>query len=164
MTTLVAPGKVLGIALGEQLDLVLPDGDRAVADLHILAEPPEHGVVLEQVRHGLRVAQVVGSDDLEVTLALQMRPEKVPPDAPESVDPNPCLSHVAPQFFSQSNLTFRRRGGLCPSRPRTMNFADEPLEIVMASAKPKPDFERERRGAPAALSLPTLKSVRAFPL
>jgi hypothetical protein len=24
-----------------------------------------------------------------------------------------------------------------------MNFADEPLEIVMASAKPKPDFERD---------------------
>ena len=38
--------------------------------LDVLAERPEDGVVLEQVRHRLRVAEVVRRDDLEVAAAL----------------------------------------------------------------------------------------------
>jgi hypothetical protein len=41
-----------------------------------------------------------------------------------------------------------------------LNIADDPLEIVMASAQPKPDFKRERRAAAAALALQTLEVAR----
>src|SRR5206468_8264867 len=67
--------------------------DDAVADLDVLVELPEDGVVLEQVRHGLGVAEVVDRNDLEVPAALEVSPKEVASNTPESVDPNPCLSH-----------------------------------------------------------------------
>ena len=66
----------------------------AVLRLHVLAERAEHRVVLEQVRHRLRVAEVVRRDDLEVAAALQVRTEEVAPDAPETVDAHPYLCHL----------------------------------------------------------------------
>jgi hypothetical protein len=53
------------------------------------AQRAEDGVVLEQLRHRLGVAEIVCRDDLEVAPALQVRPEEVAPDAPEPVDRNP---------------------------------------------------------------------------
>src|SRR2546423_15595210 len=65
--------------------------------------------------------------------------------------------------FSQGNLTFRRRGGLCPSRPQTLNHADDPLEVVMASAQPKPDFKRERRAASSPPAAATKEAGGGLP-
>jgi hypothetical protein len=44
------------------------------------------------------------------------------------------------------------------------NHADDPFEVVMAPAQPKPDFERERRAASSALVLTTLEGVQALPV
>ena len=54
--------------------------------LDLAVERAELRVVLEQVRHRLRVAEVVRGDDLDVRLALELRPEEVAPDPAEAVD------------------------------------------------------------------------------
>ena len=89
----VAPRKVRGIALGEELDLVSADRDRAVAELDGDGELPEHGVVLEEMGHRLRVAEIVRRDDLEVAAAVEVRACEVAADAAEAVDPDPDLRH-----------------------------------------------------------------------
>src|SRR6266508_236443 len=90
----IAPGEAAGVALRQDLDLLALDGDRPVACAHVLAELSQDGVVLEQVRHRGRVAEVVRRDDLEVPTALEVRAKEVAPDPPETVDPNPN-SHCA---------------------------------------------------------------------
>src|SRR5437588_4014237 len=45
--------------------------------------------------HGLGVPEIVDRDDLEPRLPLEMSPKEVPPDPPESVDPNPGFRHGA---------------------------------------------------------------------
>ena len=84
------PGRV---ALGEDLELGLAGLDDAVADLDILVELPEDGVVLQQVPHRLRVAEVVDRHDVEVAATLEVSAEEVPPNPPKSVDPHACLRH-----------------------------------------------------------------------
>ena len=85
----VAPGQRCRVALGQHLQLVAAGADHAVADLDLAGERAEHRVVLEQVRHRLRVAEVVDRDDLEVRAPLAAGTEEVAPDAPEPVDANP---------------------------------------------------------------------------
>src|SRR5581483_1210388 len=83
-------------------------------------ERAEHGVVLQEVRHRLRVADVVRGHELEVAAALERRPEEVAPDAPEPVDPDPDLRHVHDAFLSRfrSDRTLKKavprpdRGGV----------------------------------------------------
>ena len=94
----LAPRKRGRVALGQHLDLDVAGADRAVADLDLLAERPERRVVVQQMRHGLRVAEVVRRDDLEVAAALQMRTEEVAADPAESVDAHPNLRHGLPPF------------------------------------------------------------------
>ena len=89
----VAPWQIRRIALGEKLDLVTADGDRAVAELDGDAEVPEHRVVLEEMGHRLRVAEVVRRDDLEVAAAVEVRAREVAADAAEAVDPDLDLRH-----------------------------------------------------------------------
>ena len=96
----LAPGELRGILLGEELDLVAADADEAVAGLDRDVEVAEHGVVLQQVRHRLRVAEVVRRDDLEVAAALDLRAQEVPADAAEAVDPDPDLRHEVVAFRS----------------------------------------------------------------
>ena len=43
--------------------------------------------------HRLRVAEIVGRDDLEVAAALEVRTREVATDAAEAVDPDPDLRH-----------------------------------------------------------------------
>src|SRR5512133_1559021 len=81
------------IALGEHLQLGLAGLDHAVADLDVLAELSEHGVVLQEVPHRLGVAELIDSHDLEIATALELSPEEVPSNPSESVDPYACLSH-----------------------------------------------------------------------
>ena len=58
------------IPLGEERDLLAADADDAVAGLDRRVERAEHRVVLEQVRHRRRVAEVVRRHDLEVAAPL----------------------------------------------------------------------------------------------
>ena len=53
--------------------------------LDLAREAAEVRVVLEQVRQGLVVGQVVDRDDLEVAAGLVLGPEDVLPDPPEAV-------------------------------------------------------------------------------
>src|SRR5262249_24140952 len=92
----VAPRQAVRVALREHADLVPADGDGPVPNLNVLVEPPEHGVVPEQVSHRLQIPEIVSSDDLEVTAPVQVSAEKVPPNPPEPVDPNLRLGHLAP--------------------------------------------------------------------
>jgi hypothetical protein len=82
----VTPGDRAGIALREELELLPGRVNHPVALLDVALQRPEDRVVLEQVRHRLHVAEVVGGHDLDVRLALQLRPEEVPPDPAEAVD------------------------------------------------------------------------------
>src|SRR4029450_186989 len=98
----VAPRKRARVALGQHLDLDVAGADRAVADLDLLPERPERRVVAQKMRHGLRVAEVVRRDDLEVAAALQMRAEEVAADSAEPVDAHPYLRHGFPRFLRVS--------------------------------------------------------------
>ena len=104
----VAPRKVRRVALGEALHFLAADVQRAAGDFDRLGEPPEHGVVPEQVRHRLQVAEVVERDDLEVAAPLVRRPEEVAADPAESIDPYACFRHGV-----DSSQGFRLRFGSC---------------------------------------------------
>ncbi len=82
----VTPGDRTGVAFGEQLDLLPTRADDAVARLDGAVDRAERRVVLEQVRHRRLVAEVVRCDDLDVRLAVELRPEEVPSDPAEAVD------------------------------------------------------------------------------
>ena len=84
----IAPGQLGGRPDVEPLDRLPGDGDRVVADLDVPAERPEDGVVLEQVRHRVHVADVVGGHDLEVAASVEMGAQEVASDASEAVDAN----------------------------------------------------------------------------
>ena len=90
----IRPGEVGRVALRDELDLVAVDGDRVVTRLDRDVEIAEDGVVLEQVRHRLRVADVVRGHDLEVAAVLELGAQEVPADAAEAVDPHPGLRHL----------------------------------------------------------------------
>ena len=77
-------------------------------------ERPEHRVVLEEVRHRLRVAEVVRSDDLDVGPALELGAEEVPPDPAEAVDPDANRHSLSP--VSVAAAESRARGGYFPRR------------------------------------------------
>jgi hypothetical protein len=84
----ILPRKVGRVALVQEPHLVAVHDDRVLARLDVHAERPEHRVVLEEVRHRLRVAQVVHRDDLDVGSARAHCAEEVPPDPAEAVDPD----------------------------------------------------------------------------
>src|SRR4030095_16651508 len=75
----VAPGELGRVALGAGQDPLAGDGDRLVVEGDVPLQAAEGRVVLEQVRQGLVVGQVVHGHDLDV-LALG-RPEVVAADA-----------------------------------------------------------------------------------
>src|SRR5690606_37116266 len=62
--------------------------DRVAFHRHLAGKASVRGVVLEQVRVGLRVAQVVDGDELQVVLpaAFVVRAQDVAADAAEAVD------------------------------------------------------------------------------
>src|SRR5262249_6737230 len=101
------PREVGRVALGDELDLVPVDGDRVVTRLDRYVEIAEHRVVLEQMRHRLRVADVVRGHDLEVAALLELGAQEVPADAAEAVDALPRLRRLrAPSVVDcHSSLT-----------------------------------------------------------
>jgi hypothetical protein len=117
----VAPRQLAGLSLGKHLELVAPGCDLSVRGLDTVREPPVVRVVLEQMRHRLRVAEVVDRDDVELAAALEKCAEEVAPDPPETVDANSCrhslLSWVRPAESSSSFEGCRSIGG-CEAVPR----------------------------------------------
>jgi hypothetical protein len=86
------PGERRGIALGRDRDLHAVHHDGGIPGLHLTRVLAVHRVVLEQVRQGLRVRQVVDSHDLD--LAVPRRPEHQSSDAAEAIDTD-ANRHVA---------------------------------------------------------------------
>src|SRR5438093_1041769 len=78
-------GASRGGALGEHADRLPGDGEPVLVGAHVAREGPMDGVVLEQVREGLRVGDVVHGDELEHAL-VEAGAEHVPPDAAEAID------------------------------------------------------------------------------
>src|SRR4030095_10611795 len=99
----VAPREVLGVALRQHFELLAGRGDRAVAGRDAALEPAEHRVVLEQVRHRLRIAEIVDRDDVDVGPLLQLGAKEVPPNAPEPVDPD-FDRHTPPELDVATSL------------------------------------------------------------
>jgi hypothetical protein len=88
------PAQFGRVSLREDLELVALHRDAAVLRLDARLQVADHRVVFEQVREGIRARQIVDGDEIDVLVA-QRRPHDVPPDAPESVDPDP-YSHRCP--------------------------------------------------------------------
>ena len=85
----LGPGQVAWIAFREDREALLAlDGDLTIAGDDVLAESAEDAVVLEQVREGLRVGQVVHADDLDVGAAGLEGSVEVAADAAKAIDTN----------------------------------------------------------------------------
>ena len=78
-----------GITFGEHPHRLSRGGDRPVAQLDGLGERSHVRVVLQEVRHRCRVAEIVERDDLDVRAKRVLRAEEVPSDTAEAVDPHP---------------------------------------------------------------------------
>ncbi len=74
------------VALGEGLDRGTIDADLVVGVGDVTREPTQDRVVLQQVREGLVVGEVVDSDDLDVCAGGLHSAEEVAADAAEAVD------------------------------------------------------------------------------
>ena len=81
------PGQLGRVALGEHLDLLAVDGDRAVAGLDRARERPQRRVVLEQVGERVRVGDVVHRHELEVEPRSQAARKKFRPMRPKPLIP-----------------------------------------------------------------------------
>ena len=85
----VAPRQRGRVALGQHLDRVVPGPDDVAVRRHVQVERAEQGVVLEQVRTGGEVAQVVSRDDLDVGVAGVHRAPEVTTDTAKTIDSHP---------------------------------------------------------------------------
>ena len=108
-------GRFAGSRSRQHLHLLAAGADDAVAERHLAGERAHRGVVLEEVRHRLRVAEVVDRDDLDVGAELLLRAEEVPSDAAEAVDADPCR-HDSPfvSFPIRAAESNRGRGSARP--------------------------------------------------
>ena len=85
----VAPGNLRGVTLGDDRDPLAVDNEVAVDHIDVARVAAVVGVVLEQVRVGLRVCQVVDRHDLEViAMEVEHALEHLPTDSAEAVDAN----------------------------------------------------------------------------
>src|SRR5450631_248268 len=85
----LGPGKVGWVALGEDREAPRAGhGDLVVASNDVLAQAAKDAVVLEQVREGLGVRQVVDGDDLDVSAASLHGTVEVAADAAKAIDTN----------------------------------------------------------------------------
>src|SRR5690606_35451744 len=84
----LAPGQLRRIALGNDSNAVAVDDHRIAVDFHLAGELAVHGVVLREMRIGIRIAQVVERDDLDVFLAVRLvqRTQDVATDTAVAID------------------------------------------------------------------------------
>src|SRR6185437_8504993 len=83
----LAPGKRSRVPLLHRLEAVTADGDLVPGPGHVLGEPAEDRVVLQEVRQRLVVGQVVDAHQLDVGAAGQRGAVEVASDPAEPVDP-----------------------------------------------------------------------------
>src|SRR3990172_7041482 len=116
------PGEVGRVALVQEPKLDVPGADGSVERLYLLLEGAEDRVVLEQVGHRLRVAEIVDGDELDVRSPLSRGPGEVPSDPPETVDPHPYAHRSPPSWMPAGSLAT----GVRP-------LALEPTFVILAS-------------------------------
>src|SRR6185437_9760135 len=83
----VLPWQLCRVLHGEDLELILVDGDLVAARLDVGLQIAENRVVLEQMRQGRGIRQVVDRDEVDLAAA-RRRAHDVATDAAESVDTN----------------------------------------------------------------------------
>ena len=88
------PRQLAGVALRQDFELVAVDRDAVLRGVDARVKVAEHRVVLEQMRERMRAREIVDGGEVDVRVA-QRGPHDVPPDAAESVDPDP-YSHRSP--------------------------------------------------------------------
>ena len=93
----IAPRQVRRVALGEDLDVLAGDADAVVGRAHLAGEPAQDAVVLQQVRHGLLVTEVVRGDEFDVGTRCGEGAEEVAADPAEAVDAHAYGHCVAPR-------------------------------------------------------------------
>ena len=81
----LAPGKVVGVALGKNLHGITVGHEALFGDLNRVEGTSMNGIVLEQMRHRGDVAQVVHGDNLDRGI-FHHRAERQASDATETVD------------------------------------------------------------------------------
>jgi hypothetical protein len=103
----VAPRQLGRVALGERLEALAGDGDLVGGRLHLVRQPAQNRVVLEQVGQGRVVGEVVRPDELDVGARGEHRPEEVAADTAKAIDTHTdshrsALPHVcAPASFGR---------------------------------------------------------------
>jgi len=86
----VIPGDLRGVAVGEALDRPAVDDQLILSSGHGSRKASVVGVVLEEVRVGLHVEEVVDGNNLQgARIALEDRLQHLAPDPSEPVDPDP---------------------------------------------------------------------------
>src|SRR5438552_619223 len=97
-------------ALGEHPDAITVHCQVVAVDLDLAGESAVHGVVARQVRIGLRVAQVVERDDLELpgALALVEGAQHVASDTPVTVDADLDSHALSPPAVGVSPARYYR--------------------------------------------------------
>ena len=117
----VAPRKPGGVSLREHLHRLTARLDDPVAERDVACERAEHRVVLQEVGHRLRVAEVVERDDLDVGAQLLLRAEEVAADPAEAVDADPgchaLLASVCVEWVPAESMR-RRSASVSDARRR----------------------------------------------
>jgi len=80
------PRQLGGVAFGKHAQRLAVDRDAVVGGRNRVGQHTHHRVVLEQVRHGLLVAEVVDGDDLHLRPAFLCCSPETAPDSAEAVD------------------------------------------------------------------------------
>src|SRR5258706_6177880 len=147
------PRQLRRVALRDDLDAIAVRHQRVAFHLHGAAERPVHGVVLQQVRIGGGVAEVVDRDELQAVLlaAFIVGAEDVAADAPESVD-GYLDRHVLLAFQLRMLLTaFATFSGVKPKcLKRSPAGADSPNRSRPTTAPSRPTYLRQRPVTPAS--------------
>ena len=119
----VSPRKRRRVALGEHPNLLTGRAQDALGELDLALERAEIRVVAQEVRHRLRVPEIVQRDDLDVRAERVLRAEEVPPDAAEPVDAHPS-AHPSPPS-SATPYPRRRESRWSTAHPRELLQAAE---------------------------------------
>jgi hypothetical protein len=97
----ILPRQLRRILHREDLELVLGHGDPVAGRFHVRLEVAEDRVVLEEMRQGLGVGEIVDGNEVDVRRA-QRRAHDVAANAPKPVDTDPNRHHVPPMRARQS--------------------------------------------------------------
>src|SRR6185503_11472613 len=146
------PGQLGGIALGDHLDRVAVHHDRLVLHFHGAGKSPVGRVVPQEMRVGLRIAQVVDGHELQAVLlaAFVVGAQDIPADAAETVD---CyLDHRldSPKVLRTAFAMFSAVKPKCLKRSPA--GADSPKRSMPTTAPSSPTYLRQKSVTPASIA------------